>query len=153
VRVHDSIRVNPLVIEGHVLLIHNQSANTLLSVPGRKLVTQLWPSRLPNEDLDEHLFVVRVTDQNFVDVSGDWGLVSKGRVSVGHRSGLAGEGVVRRVGWRLFIDVDVAWVNALADTSETVQLDDVVLFRDVAILVQRCISQTVESIVKTLSHE
>lgn len=40
-----------LIVEWHVLLVYDQSANSLLPVPTGKFISQLGPSRLPYEHL------------------------------------------------------------------------------------------------------
>lgn len=53
------------------------------------------------------------------------------------------KGVVVRAGGCLFVDVDVAWVDSLADASETVGLDDVVFLLDLSVLVEWCIREPI----------
>ena len=53
------------------------------------------------------------------------------------------EGIVVRVGRRLFVHIDVPWVHAFADTCEAVRLDDVVLLDDIAVFVDRSVGEAV----------
>jgi hypothetical protein len=104
-------------------------------VAERELVPELRAPRLADEHLDERLLVVRVVDHDPVDVVRDGRLVRRRRVAVGDSRGLPGEGVVGGVGGGLLVHVDVAWVDALADAREAVELDDVVFLGYFAILV------------------
>jgi hypothetical protein len=128
-------RINPLIIKRHILLVHNQPTHPLLPVAGRELVPELRAPRLADEHLDERLLVVRVADHDLVDVARDGRLVRQRRVAVRDGRGLPGEGVVRGVGRGLLVHVDVAWVDALADAGEAVELDDVVFLSYFAVFV------------------
>jgi hypothetical protein len=55
------------------------------------------------------------------------GMRGVGAIAVDDSSrGLPGEGVVGGVGGGLLVQVDIAWVDALADAREAFELDDVV---------------------------
>lgn len=70
--------VDPLIIKWHIFLVDNQTTNTFLAVPRTKLVAQLGPPRLPNEDLDQGLFIFSVGNHHFVDAPRNGTLVSQG---------------------------------------------------------------------------
>ena len=137
--------VDPLVIERHIFLIHDQPTHTLLTMPRRKLVPQLWPPCLADQNLDQGLVVFGVTDHHFIDVPGQRGFISHRRVFIWDRRGLTGECVVVGVRRRLLVHVDVPRINPFPNTGEPVQLNDIILFLNRAILVERCIRESVET--------
>lgn len=126
-RIHTGI--NSLVIERHVLLVHNQPTYALLSMPRRELVSQFRSTSLPNKHLDKCLVVLRVTDHDFVDVARDGGLVAHWCVLIGYSGGMSSKRIVRCVCWRLLVHVYVAWIDSFADASQSIALDDVVLLQ------------------------
>lgn len=65
-RVHDNIRDDTLIVERHVLLIDYQTANTLLPVSTRKLVSELGSSSLPSENLDD-IPILSLCEHDLVD--------------------------------------------------------------------------------------
>lgn len=142
--IKDPTRVNASVVERHVLLIHDQSADPLLTVPRRKLVPQFWSPCLADQHLDQGLVILGVADHHFVNVPGQRRFVSHRRIFVRHGGGLACERVVVGVRRRLLIHVDIPRVDSFPNTGETVQLDDIVLFLDRAILVYRCVREPIE---------
>ena len=50
--VHDYVGTNAQIREWHVLLIHNETDHTFLTVSTTKFVAYLGTSRLPHEQLD-----------------------------------------------------------------------------------------------------
>jgi len=62
-------RHDPLIVERHIFLVHNQAANAFLTVPGGEFVTQFGSSCLSYQNLDKRLIVVSVGYHDFVDMS------------------------------------------------------------------------------------
>ena len=108
-------------------------------MPGGKLVAEFWSPGLADQHLYQRLVILCITDHDFVDVPRHRGLVGHGGVLVWYRSSLASEGIVRRVSRRLFVDIDVAWIDPFTDTCQPIHLDDVIFFGDLAVVVKRCI--------------
>mmetsp|Transcript_1723 Transcript_1723/g.6742 ORF Transcript_1723/g.6742 Transcript_1723/m.6742 type:complete len:315 (-) Transcript_1723:2468-3412(-) len=79
VRIHDEVWTPPLLIEGHVLLAHDEPDDALLAVPRGELVADLRTPCLPRHDLvDRHAVVVAGQDDP-VDVRRDGILVRNWR--------------------------------------------------------------------------
>lgn len=137
-----------MVVERHVLLRDNQTADTLLPVSGGELVAKFGTSGLPDENFDEQLVVVAVCKENLVDIAGDGRFVAeRGVLEGGGRRGCLGvEAVVVGVRRGLFIDVNVSRINSLASASDTVRLEDIVAFLwRVRALFKRCVGDSVVS--------
>lgn len=85
VRVHDDVRVDPLVCEGHVALVGHDAYDALLAVARGELVADFGAARLPREHFNELAFAFG---------GGDHDLVDEGWVGqfVGHRSRLVADG-------------------------------------------------------------
>mmetsp|Transcript_43263 Transcript_43263/g.85032 ORF Transcript_43263/g.85032 Transcript_43263/m.85032 type:complete len:211 (-) Transcript_43263:2599-3231(-) len=110
--VHNEIRRVSHLVEGHVNLINNQSAHTLLAVPRRKLVPYLRPPDLMDHNFYQEVFAFIGSDKDFVNVDRDCAFVGKRRRLVVHRhcarpvahSKIANR--TRQISWRLFVDHD-----------------------------------------------
>jgi hypothetical protein len=92
VRVHDDVRADALIIEGHIFLADNQAAHTLkkvrvndvdrmeranlLSVPRGELVSNFGPSGASHEHLHHQLVVVERGEQHLVNHRRDSPLVA-----------------------------------------------------------------------------
>lgn len=134
-----------MIIEGHVLLIYDQAAYTLLPVSGREFITQFWPPCLPDQDLDQGLVVFGIADHDFVDVTSNRRFIGHWDILVRDGGSLATECVIVGVRWRLLVNVDISRVNPLADASETIKLNDVILFLSLPILVLGSICQPIKA--------
>ena len=121
-RVHDDVRGDTLVCEGHVSLRGDEAYDAFLAVAGGEFVADFWAAGLAGEDFDE--FVVRVHDgdEDFVDVGGVGEAVGHGCVFVFADAPVgtaeAGGGVGVEGG--LFHDVDFALGDFFADAGEAV---------------------------------
>ena len=129
-------RTDALVIEWHVFLVYDQSANAFLAMPRREFVAQFGPPSLANQDLYQRLIILCVTDHDLIDNACDCRLVSHRRVLVRHTRGLSCERVVIRVHRRLFVNVDVARFYPAADASQAVLLDDGILLLRLSVIIQ-----------------
>ena len=69
--IHDNIGVDALIVERHVCLIDDKTANSLLTVSGRELISQFWSPCLTRENLNESLIIVRIAQHNFIYVAWD----------------------------------------------------------------------------------
>ena len=87
-------RHDPLIVEWHILLVHDKPTDPFLTVSGGELVTQLGSSRLPYQNLDERLIVVSVGDHDFINVTSDGRFISHWSVLVWCRRGWPRERVV-----------------------------------------------------------
>lgn len=139
-------RNNALIIEWHIFLIHNQATDTLLPVPRGEFVSQFRATRLSNQHLDESLVILCISDHHFVDVSCDRRLVCHGCILVWNRRGLTREQVVVRVGWGLFVDVHVPWIDSFPYTREPVCLNDIIFLLHLSGIIDRGIRKTIKSI-------
>lgn len=151
VRVHDDVGARSLVVERHVLLRNDEAANSLLPVARRELVSELGATSLPNEDLDERVVLVRIGDEDFVDVAWDRSAVGHARVLPRSGAGAHGrrlDAVVVRVRGGLLVDEDLTGVDLLADVRESILVEDPVARHDFAVLLRR----VGETIVAALSH-
>lgn len=131
--------VDTLIVEGHIFLINNKTTNAFLSVSRGELIAQLRPPCLTDEDLDQCLVVVSVTDHDFVNIACDGRLVSHGGVFVGYSGSLSSETIIIGVGWRLLVDIDVARVDPLPNSCKAIFLNDIIFFGLLTVLIERSI--------------
>ena len=101
---------------------------------------------MANQDFDERLIVLGVSNHDFINLTRYGRFVCHGCVFVRDSRRLTGERVIVRIRRCLFVDVHVSRVHTLADAGETVGLDDVVLLLDLAVLVHGCVRETVVSV-------
>jgi hypothetical protein len=138
-----------LVAERHVFLRNDETANTLLPMPRRELVTELRTTSLTDEDLDEELVVVAVSEHDFVDVASDRSLVRERSVLEGgrHRGDGGVVAVIVSVRGDLLVEVDVSWVDSLSGTGDPVCLKDVVsLFGPAGSGIERSIGDSIVAV-------
>lgn len=137
-------RNDALVIEGHIFLVYDQSTDTFLPVPRRKLVPELRSPGLADQNLDERLVVLSVGDHDLIYLTRNGRLVGHWRILVRNSRRLAGKRIVVGVRWSLLVDVNIAGINTLPDAGETVGLNDVIFFLDLPVLVQRRVREPIK---------
>ncbi len=81
-RVHDEIRSPPGLRKGHVLLIDNKSANTLLSMSAGKLVTQFGSPHFPDNGFDDLGRLLICSHNDLIDVVVDTGRLEYRRLVI-----------------------------------------------------------------------
>ena len=113
-------------------------------MPRRKLVPELRPPGLADQNLDERLVVLSVGDHDLIYLTRNGRFVGHRCVLVRNSRRLAGERIIVGVRWSLLVDVDIAGVNTLPDAGEAVGLNDVIFFLDLPVLVQRRVSEPIK---------
>mmetsp|Transcript_40875 Transcript_40875/g.128065 ORF Transcript_40875/g.128065 Transcript_40875/m.128065 type:complete len:675 (-) Transcript_40875:1998-4022(-) len=120
VRVHDEVRADAVVVEGHVLLRHDDAADALLAVAAGELVADLGAAALPQIYLDEELLVLVGGDHDLVHVHARAALP-------GHRRGLVlrdgaalEDARVARAQRALLVDEDLPRLHLLAHVRQAV---------------------------------
>ena len=111
----------------------------------RELVAKLRSPCLADEDFDKGLIVLRVADHDLVNISSHGGLIRHRGVPVWDSGSLPSERVVGGIRRRLLVDVDVSRIDAFPNPSQSISLDNVVFLRNLAVLIDGCIGQTIES--------
>mmetsp|Transcript_4949 Transcript_4949/g.16533 ORF Transcript_4949/g.16533 Transcript_4949/m.16533 type:complete len:518 (-) Transcript_4949:1943-3496(-) len=127
VGVHDDVRHDAVVAEGHVLLAHDEAADALLPVARGELVAELGRPRGPHADLDDEVLILVGGDHDAVDVRV---VVLRPLVRDRRRAELARGGVgpleLRRVGRDLLVDEHVPGGQALAHGADAVVVEHLV---------------------------
>lgn len=111
----------------------------------REFVTQFWPPGLSDQDLDQGLVVFGIADHDFIDVTSNRRFIGHWGILVRDRGSLAAKSVIVGVRWRLLVNINVPRVNPLADASETVKLNDVILFLSLPVFIQGSICQPIKA--------
>merc|ERR1719271_1540883 len=70
-RVHDEVRADALLREGHVLLLDNGPNHALLPVARRELVPKFWPPRMSHNYLDDLAAFVVLGHDHAIHVARD----------------------------------------------------------------------------------
>eukprot|EP00968_Pinguiococcus_pyrenoidosus_P008709 scaffold641_cov237-Pinguiococcus_pyrenoidosus.AAC.17 len=120
VRIHDQVRACAFFVERHVLLRHNDPADSLLAVPRAELVSHLRPSALPQVDLDEELLVLIRRDHHLVDVHARGGLPRHRRWLVLRRRAALENAWLRRLLRSLLVDQNLPGLHLLAHVRKPV---------------------------------
>lgn len=117
------LTANPLIIEWHICLGHDQPAHTLLTVSRGKFVSQLGSSCLTQQNLQELCFVFRVRNHDLVHICSQ-------RVFVGHGGILPGDtsAIRYRPGSRrgLLVDVDPPWLKRSVCSRQAVRFNHLI---------------------------
>mmetsp|Transcript_34960 Transcript_34960/g.87209 ORF Transcript_34960/g.87209 Transcript_34960/m.87209 type:complete len:662 (-) Transcript_34960:1408-3393(-) len=127
VRVHDDVGRHPVIVEGHVLVPHDQPAHALLPVARRELVAELGRARRAHADLDDEVVVLVGRDHHAVDVRVvvRRALVCDGRWPIGVRARerLCVHDGVGRVHRHLLVDEHVSRLEALTHRADAVLVE------------------------------
>lgn len=151
VRVHDDVGADALVVERHVLLRDDETANTLLSVTRGELVAEFGTTSLSQENLDEGRVRVGIRQEDLVDVTRNGAAVRHAGVLPGSgrsiRAATASHAVrklvVVSVRRSLLVDVHLSGVDLFADVRESVEVENAVLGHHLAILALGRVGQAI----------
>ncbi len=79
--VHDQIRPPTGLGKGNILFVNDQPTDTLLPMPTRELIPQLWSSHFPHNSFDDFGRLLICSDNDAVDMEvGAGGLEIRGFV-------------------------------------------------------------------------
>jgi hypothetical protein len=83
-----------LIVKRQIFLRDNQATNAFLTVSRRELIAQLWPSRLPDQCLNESVIVLRLANHDLIDVPWYGRFIGHRRITVLHAKRCTGESIV-----------------------------------------------------------